>query len=100
LTVVTAPLLGVAALDQMMLNVLASFAEFERDMTATRIAEAREYLKSHGRRVAGAVPFGYAADLRTKQLVVVPAEAEVVSRMFEWAAAKMAPATIATIANA
>jgi site-specific DNA recombinase len=100
LTVVTAPLLGVAALDQMMLNVLASFAEFEREMTATRIAEAREYLKSHGRRVAGAVPFGYAADPRTKQLVAVPEEAEVVSRMFDWAAAKMPPSTIATIANA
>ncbi len=69
-------------------------------MTATRIAEAREYLRSNGRRVAGAVPFGYAGDPRTKQLVVVPEEAEVVSRMFEWAAAKMPPATIATIANA
>ncbi len=100
LTVVTAPLVGVAALDNMMLNVLASFAEFEREMTATRIAETREYLKSHGRRVAGAVPFGYAADPRTKQLVVVPEEAKVVSRMFEWAAAKTPPSTIAILANA
>lgn len=100
LAVVTAPLLGVAALDQMMLNVLASFAEFEREMTAERIAETREYLKSHGRRVAGAVPFGYAADPRTKQLVVIPEEAEVVSRMFDWAKAKMPPSTIAILANA
>jgi len=100
LTIVSAPMLGAAALDNMMLNVMASFAEFEREMTATRIAEAREYLKSHGRRVAGAVPFGYSADPRTKQLVVVPEEAEIVSRMFQWAAAKTTPSTIAAIANA
>jgi site-specific DNA recombinase len=95
LTVVTAPQLGVAALDTMVLNILASFAEFERDMTASRIAEARAYLKANGRRVAGVVPFGYAADLRTKQLVVVPEEAEIVKRMFELASAKITPSRIA-----
>ena len=100
LTVVAAPELGVAALDNLMLNVLASFAEFEREMTSSRIAEARAYLKANGRRIAGAVPFGYAADSRTKQLVVVPEEGEVVSRIFQWALAKMPPSTIATLANA
>ena len=88
LTVVAAPELGVAALDNLMLNVLASFAEFEREMTSSRIAEARAYLKANGRRIAGAVPFGYAADPRTKQLVVVPGEGEVASRIFQWALAK------------
>ena len=83
-----------------MLSVLASFAEFEREMTATRIAEARAYLKSKGRRIAGAVPFGYAAEPRTKQLIVVPEEGEVVSTMFRWAAAKVRPSTIASYANA
>lgn len=100
LNVVAAPTLGVAALDNLMLNVLASFAEFEREMTAARIAEARAYLKSKGRRIAGAVPFGYAADPRTKQLVVIPEEGEVVSTMFRWAAAKVRPSTIASYANA
>lgn len=99
LTIVSAPMLGAAALDNMMLNVMASFAEFEREMTATRMAEAREYLKLHGRRVAGAVPFGYSAAPRTKQLVVVSEEAEIVSRIFQWAAAKMTPSTIVALAN-
>lgn len=36
-------------------------------------------LKAHGRSVAGAVPFGYAADPRTEELVVIPKEGEVVS---------------------
>lgn len=100
LTVVAAPELGVAALDNPMLNVLASFAEFEREMTASRIAEARAYLKANGRWVAGAVPFGYAADPRTKQLVVIPEEGDMVSRMFQWAAAKVSPRSIASYANA
>jgi DNA invertase Pin-like site-specific DNA recombinase len=100
LNVVAAPTLGVTALDNLMLSVLASFAEFEREMTATRIAEARVYLKSKGRRIAGAVPFGYTADARTKQLIVVPEEAEIVSTMFRWAAARVRPSTIASHANA
>ncbi len=91
LTILGSPLLGEAALDHMMLNVMASVAEFEREMTASQMAEARAYLRSHGGRVAGAVPFGYTADPRAKQLVVMPQEAEVVTRMFEWAAAKMPP---------
>jgi hypothetical protein len=69
-------------------------------MTASRIAEARAYLKAKGRRIAGAVPFGCAADPRTKQLVVVPEEGGMVSRMFQWAAAKVSPKGIANYANA
>ncbi|MCC6264304.1 MAG: recombinase family protein [Bryobacterales bacterium] len=100
LTIVTAPMLGVAALDHMMLNVMASFAEFERGITASRIAEARAYLKANGRGMAGAVPFGYAADSRTKQLVVIPDEGAIVTRMFEWAESKLTPSTIAAVASA
>jgi DNA invertase Pin-like site-specific DNA recombinase len=70
LEIVTAPGLGNAAIDKLMLNVLGSFAEFERDLAASRIAEARAHLKAHGRRIAGATPFGYSADRHTKQLVV------------------------------
>lgn len=83
LTIVAAPLLRVAAFDQMMLSVMASFAEFDRDMTASRIAEARAYLKANGRRVADTVPFGHTAGPRTKQLVVIPEEGEIVMRMFQ-----------------
>ena len=80
LDAVTSPELGVAALDKKMLNVLASFAEFERDLAASRIAEARDHDKAHGRRIAGAVPFGYAADRHTKQLVVCDEEAQAAVR--------------------
>jgi DNA invertase Pin-like site-specific DNA recombinase len=44
LEIVTAQGLGEAALDKFMLSILASFAEFERDLAASRIAEARAML--------------------------------------------------------
>jgi site-specific DNA recombinase len=100
LEIVTAPGLGNAAIDKLMLNVLGSFAEFERDLAASRIAEARAHLKAHGRRIAGATPFGYSADRHTKQLVVCDEEAQAVVRMFRWAASGITPSVIASYANA
>ena len=95
LDVVTAPETGAVAMDRFMLNILASFSEFERDLTASRIAEARAHLKAHGRRIAGATPFGYSADRHTKQLVVCEEEAAAVVRMFRWADAGVTPSAIA-----
>jgi DNA invertase Pin-like site-specific DNA recombinase len=83
-----------------MLNILASFAEFEGEMIAARIAESRDRLKARGRRIAGAVPFGYEADPRTKQFFPNPSEAAVVKWMFDQAAAAKTPAGIADAANA
>lgn len=100
LDVVTAPGLGAAATDKLMLSILASFAEFERGFATSRIAEARAHLKAHGRRVAGTIPFGYAADPHTKQLVICDEEAQAVMRMFQWAIAGVTPSVIASYANA
>lgn len=99
LVIVTAPELGDAAGDNLMFNILASFAEFEREMIASRIAESRTRLKARGRRIAGAVPFGYATDVRTKQLVPLQDEAEIVKWMFSQAAVGQVPADIAEEAN-
>jgi DNA invertase Pin-like site-specific DNA recombinase len=100
LVIVTAPEIGHTAQDSLMLNILASFAEFEREMIAARIAESRARLKARGRRIAGAVPFGYEADPRTKQLISSANEAAVVKWMFEQAAGETTPAEIADAANA
>jgi len=53
LVVVTAPELGYSAQDSFMLNILASFAEFEREMIAARIADTRARLKQRHLRFAG-----------------------------------------------
>jgi len=99
LVIVTAPELGHAAQDRFLLNIMASFAEFDCEMIAGRIAEARAALKTQARRIAGAVPFGYNADPRTKQLVPNAREAEIIRWMFEEAAGGKRPTEIAEAAN-
>ena len=66
---VTAPELGHSAQDNFMLNIMASFAEFERELIAARISDSRAKLKSRQLRFAGGVPFGYESDRLTRQLV-------------------------------
>jgi site-specific DNA recombinase len=93
------PELTFGAQGRFLRHVLAAFAEFERDMIATRIAESRAYLKQHGRRLAGKVPYGYDADPTTKQLTANPTEAPRVAAIFERAARGELPNQIATDIN-
>lgn len=80
-------------------HVLAAFAQFEREMIASRIADSRIYLKKHGRRLAGLIPYGYDADPMTKQLIINNAEARRVRTMFRRAADGELPKRIAFICN-
>ncbi|MEO8270223.1 MAG: recombinase family protein [Aureliella sp.] len=63
------------------------------------MAETRAALKSHGKRVAGPVPFGYRADPTTKQLVQHPEEAVIVRDIFKLASDGARPSDIASMAN-
>jgi site-specific DNA recombinase len=83
------------AITRFRLNALAVFAEFERDMIGERLADARAARRARGLRVAGRLPLGYVADPATKQLVVVPAEAEIVRSIFADADAGLLPSAIA-----
>ena len=93
------PELTLGAQGRFLRHVLAAFAEFERDMIATRIAESRAYLKQHGRRLAGNVPFGYDADPKTKQLMPNSDEAPRVAAIFKRAAGGQRPKQIAEAIN-
>jgi len=99
LFIVAMPELGVSAHDTFMLNMLAAFAEFERDMIADRIRDTRVGLVAQGRRIAGVVPFGYSADVKTKQLVQIPCEAVIVLSLFELIADGVPPSAISLIAS-
>jgi site-specific DNA recombinase len=68
-----------------LINILASFAQFEREMMRERIAETRAYLKKNGRRLVGRIPLGYDADPFTKQLTINKEEASQVSSIFSMA---------------
>ncbi len=62
------------------LNVLLSFAQFEREVTGERIRDRIAASKKKGMWMGGVVPLGYDASERT--LIVNPAEAETVRCIF------------------
>ena len=80
-------------------NVVASFAEFERDLLRERLLDAHARLRERGLRSAGRVPLGYKADLATRQLVIDEDEAAVVRAFFDRCAAGESAASIARWAN-
>ncbi len=79
--------------------MLAAFADFEREIIAARIAETRVYLKQHGQRLAGRVPFGYDADPISKQLSRNNIEARRVRAIFRRAARGELPSEISRRVN-
>jgi DNA invertase Pin-like site-specific DNA recombinase len=73
-----------SSMGRLTLNVLLSFAQFEREVTGERIRDKIAASKAKGMWMGGGLPLGYDApvDLTTRALVVNPAEAETVRRIF------------------
>ena len=69
------------SMGRLTLNVLLSFAQFEREVTAERIRDKIAASKKKGLWMGGNVPLGYAAEDRT--LRIVPQEAETVRTLFD-----------------
>jgi site-specific DNA recombinase len=69
-----------SSMGRLTLNVLLSFAQFEREVTGERIRDKIAASKKKGMWMGGSVPLGYDANERT--LVINPAEAETVRRIF------------------
>ncbi len=68
------------SMGRLTLNVLLSFAQFEREVTGERIRDKVAASKKKGMWMGGPVPLGY--DLRDRQLTINPNEATVVRRIF------------------
>ena len=69
------------SMGRLMLNVLLSFAQFEREVTGERIRDKIAASKRKGMWMGGVPPIGY--DVANRQLVVNKAEAEIVRRIFK-----------------
>ena len=69
------------SMGRLTLNVLLSFAQFEREVTAERIRDKIVASKAKGLWMGDSVPLGYEAEDRT--LRVVPEEAEAVQMLFD-----------------
>ena len=69
------------SMGRLTLNVLLSFAQFEREVTAERIRDKIAASRKKGMWMGGPPPLGY--DIQDKKLVVNEAEARTVRRLFE-----------------
>jgi DNA invertase Pin-like site-specific DNA recombinase len=69
-----------SSMGRLTLNVLLSFAQFEREVTGERIRDKIAASKKKGMWMGGNVPLGY--DLKDRKLVVNPREAEIVRRIY------------------
>ena len=69
------------SMGRLTLNILLSFAQFEREVIGERVRDKIAASKARGMWMGGPVPLGY--DVRERKLVVTEAEAAVVRRVFE-----------------
>ena len=68
------------SMGRLTLNVLLSFAQFEREVTGERIRDKIAASKAKGMWMGGNVPLGY--DLADRRLIINPAEAQQVRYIF------------------
>ena len=69
------------SMGRLTLNVLLSFAQFEREVTGERIRDKIAASKRKGMWMGGVPPLGY--DVRERRLVINPAEAGTVRHIYE-----------------
>jgi len=69
------------SMGRLTLNVLLSFAQFEREVTGERIRDKIAASKRKGMWMGGSLPLGY--DVKDRELVVNAAEAKTVGEIFE-----------------
>ncbi len=72
------------SMGRLTLNVLLSFAQFEREVTAERIRDKIAASKKKGLWMGGIAPLGYSPhpDSLRRELVIAESEAETVTRLF------------------
>jgi site-specific DNA recombinase len=71
------------SMGRLTLNMLLSFAQFEREVTAERIRDKVAATKRKGKYCGGPPVLGYSVDRERKRLVVDQEEAELVRHVFE-----------------
>lgn len=72
-----------SAMGEAMLKIILVFAELERKMTSERVYNVFLSRASQGLPIGGQMPFGYHYNPETKQISIVPDEAEIVKYIFD-----------------
>ena len=78
---VTQQINSATSMGRLMLNVLLSFAQFEREVTGERIRDKIAASKAKGIWMGGPLPLGY--DVHNRLLVINESEAAVLRRIFD-----------------
>jgi DNA invertase Pin-like site-specific DNA recombinase len=86
------------SMGRLTLNVLLSFAQFEREVTAERIRDKIAASRAKGLWMGGGVPLGYSA--RDRQLHIDPASADTVRWIFDQYRARPSLGALAAKLNA
>jgi len=84
----------------LMLNMLLSFGQFERETIAERISHKIAERAKKGMWNGGWAPFGYTHDPITKKITLDPVEGPIAKRVFELAKELRSPAKVAATLNA
>jgi site-specific DNA recombinase len=71
------------SMGRLILNVLLSFAQFERELISERTRDKLAAARRKGKRLGGMPPLGYDVDVRTKKLIINEMEAAQVRMIFE-----------------
>jgi len=87
------------SMGRLILNVLLSFAQFEREIIGERIRDKVAAAKRKGKFTGGTPPLGYDVDSEKTRLVVNPEEAKLVRHIFKRFAEIGSPLTIAEELN-
>jgi site-specific DNA recombinase len=72
-----------SSMGRLMLNVLLSFAQFERELISERTRDKMRAARRKGKRLGGTPVLGYDVDPETRRLVVNPQEAQRVRDIFD-----------------
>ncbi len=71
------------SMGRLTLNMLLSFAQFERELISERTRDKIQAARRRGKWTGGKVVLGYAIDKERRRLVIVPDEAKLVRLVFE-----------------
>jgi len=87
------------SMGRLTLNILLSFAQFEREIISERTRDKMAASKRKGKWVGGSPPLGYDIDKVNKRLVINPKEAELVKKIFDLYLEKKSLLSVATALN-
>lgn len=71
------------SMGRLTLNILLSFAQFEREMISERTKDKMGAARKRGKWVGGLPGLGYTVDKPTKKLIINPEEAALIRRIFQ-----------------